>query len=209
MSLSVTTKPRVTLHSSARIERLFSVLEARRTVGAHRLRLTHLLARVSAHAFATKPTLNGWVQDEVITLSAVVNLGLAVQTERVLVTPVLPEANRLPFEEFVIRLEDLIDRARRGKLHPRELMNATFTLSNLGASRVRHFTPIVSPPQLAILGVGRAEVVPLWDGSTWQPIREVPLSLTFDHAAIDGQPAAAFLDDLLAMIEDPSDALWQ
>lgn len=185
------------------------MLEARRAVGPHRLRLTHFLARVSAHVFAAKPVLNGWVQDEVITRSSVANLGLAVQTERALVTPVLPGADRLPFEEFVVRLEDLIDRARKGKLHPRELMNATFTLSNLGASRIHHFTPIVSPPQLAILGVGRAETVPHWDGSTWQPVPEVPLSLTFDHAAVDGQPAASFLDELLAAIENPPDAIWR
>ncbi len=208
MSQSVTTKPRVTLHSSAGIERLLSVLERQPSIRDHRLRLTHLLARVSAHAFATKPTLNGWVQNEVVTLSTVANLGLAVQTERALVTPVLSEADRIPFGEFIVRLEDLIDRARRGKLHPRELAGGTFSLSNLGASRVHSFTPIVNPPQLAILGVGRAQTVPQWDGAAWQPVREVPLSLTFDHAAVDGQPAAVFLDHLLALIEAPPDSLW-
>ncbi|MFQ6673049.1 MAG: 2-oxo acid dehydrogenase subunit E2, partial [Candidatus Tectimicrobiota bacterium] len=117
MTLSVTTKPRVTLHSSARVTRLFELREQLHPASCPRLRLTHLLARVTAHALVTKPTVNGWIQDGVITLMPVANLGIAVQTERALVTPVLVEADRLPFEEFVARLGDLIQHARSGKVH--------------------------------------------------------------------------------------------
>lgn len=208
MTLSVTTKPQVTLHSSARLRRLLELQEQLHSASCPQLGLTHMLARVTAHALAANPTVNGWVQDGVITVLPVANLGIAVQTERALVTPVLLEANRLPFEEFVARLDDLVKRARSGKLHPRELGSGTFTLTNLGANHVGHFTPIINPPQLAILGVGRARTAPQWDGSAWQPVPEVPLSLTFDHAAIDGQSAAGFLDHLIATVEDPPDGLW-
>jgi pyruvate dehydrogenase E2 component (dihydrolipoamide acetyltransferase) len=208
MTHSVTTKPQVTLHSSARVKRLLEIREQFSAPPQPRLTLTHLLARVTVHALATKSMVNGWVQDDVIRLVPVVNLGIAVQTERGLVTPVLPDADRLPFQEFAARVNELIQRARGNKLHPRELADGTFTMSNLGTNFVGHFTPIVNPPQLAVLGIGRVRTAPAWDGSAWQAVPEVPLSLTIDHAAVDGQPAAAFLDHLIATIEEPPDTLW-
>lgn len=207
LTQSVTTKPQVTLHAEARATRLAEIQGQLRARG-FAVRLTHLLARATARALALDRTLNGWVRDGTMVLSPAVNLGLAVQTDAGLVTPVLPDADRLQLAEFVARLDDLIARARAGTLHPRDLGNGTFTLSNLGRNRVRHFTPIVNPPQLGILGVGRLRTVPGWDGAGWRPVPELPLSLTFDHAAVDGQPAAAFLDRLISIVEDPPDALW-
>lgn len=208
LTLSVTTKPQVTLHSAAKLDALLLAQAELASLLPVRPTLTHLLARLTAHALVADSALNGWVRDEVIELAPTANLGIAVQTERGLVTPVVADANLLPFAEFVNRVDDLIDKARTGRLHPRELAGATFTFSNLGSSRIRHFTPIVNPPQLAILGVGRAEAVPTWQDSAWRCSTELPLSLTFDHAAIDGQPAAAFLDHLIALMETPPGDIW-
>lgn len=209
MTLSVTTKPQVTLQSAAQVARLLDLRERLAQQFSLIVRPIHLVARVTAHALVSKPGLNGWVQDETITLMPVANLGVAIQTEKALVTPVLTEADRLPFAEFARVLEDLVQRARMGKLHPKELGGGTFTVSNLGGNSVGHFTPIVNPPQLAILGLGRTRVAPVWGGSAWEPVTELPLSLTFDHAAVDGQPAAAFLDHLIGLLEEPPPHLWR
>lgn len=209
MTQSVTTKPRVTLHSWATVDHLIEQkgqLEAEKGL---RLPLTFLLARVTAHALATNNYVNGWVQEETIVRLPVVNLGVAVQTKRGLITPVLEEADSIPFPEFATRLAELIKRAQERKLHPKELSNGTFTLSNLGGNLVVHFTPIINPPQLAILGVGRLDVQPHWDGTTWLPSRRIPLSLTFDHAAIDGQPAAEFFEHLIIATEICSEDIWR
>jgi pyruvate dehydrogenase E2 component (dihydrolipoamide acetyltransferase) len=206
---SVTTKPQVTLHSSASMSKVSKALHTQQEVHDGRITITHMLARITTYSLETKGTVNGWVKDEVVNLSPVVNLGVAVQTERSLVTPVLLEANRISFIDFCLRLDDLIERARRGSLHPKELLDGTFTLTNLGSQRVGHFTPIISPPQLAILGVGRMTTVPHWNGVSWESSAEIPLSLTFDHAAIDGRPAASFLDHLISQLEDPPEPVWR
>jgi pyruvate dehydrogenase E2 component (dihydrolipoamide acetyltransferase) len=209
MAQSVTTKPRVTFHASADLGPLREALATLRGAGTARLTITHLLVRVTAHVLAADTRLNGWVRDQVITQSAVVNLGIAVQTDAGLVTPVLRRANELRFSVFVVELDGLIERARTRQLHPRELGDGTFTVSNLGAHRLTYFTPIINPPQLAILGIGRAQTVPEWDGAAWRPQLALPLSLTFDHAALDGQPVAAWYDRLIGAIEDPDPELWR
>jgi pyruvate dehydrogenase E2 component (dihydrolipoamide acetyltransferase) len=208
MVQSVTTKPRVTFQAPADLGTLRETLARLRDTVRSRLTFTHLLARVTAHTLAADTRLNGWVQEDTIMQSAAVNLGVAVQTDTGLVTPVLQRADERSFSEFVEQLDGLIERARMKKLHPRELGNGTFTLSNLGGHRLTYFTPIINPPQLAILGVGRARVAPTWDDEDWKPVWELPLSLTFDHAAIDGQPVAEWYDGLIAAIGDPSPDLW-
>jgi pyruvate dehydrogenase E2 component (dihydrolipoamide acetyltransferase) len=209
MTLSVTTKPHVTLHTWAAADALEQVVEDLSTRHGRSLRLLHALSRIVANALSSERSLNGWVREGGLTIASTVNLGVAIQTQRGLVTPVICDAARLPFLAVVERFDDLVTRARAGKLHPKEFSGGTFTISSLGGNRVEHFTPFINPPQIAILGIGRVRTMPVWSGADWDPVQELPLSLTFDHAAVDGQPAAQFLDHLIGVIEKPPDEIFQ
>lgn len=95
----------------------------------------------------------------------------------------------------------LIEQARAGRLGVKALTGATFTVSNLGRSRVHHFTPLLNLPQVAVLGIGGAETRAVPDSDGWRAVEVIGLSLTFDHRAVNGAPAAAFLDALCERIE--------
>ncbi len=131
--------------------------------------------------------------------SAAVHLAFAVDTPRVLMVPVIRDAAGLRVRELSASAADLAERCREGSITPAELSGGTFTVSNLGSFGVESFTPILNPPQAAILGVGAV---------TWRPIGEqevqqqIALSLTIDHRLIDGAPAARFLQTLCARIAE-------
>lgn len=190
--------PHVTLHRRCEVS---SLLEARRVANAPTITLTALLAAVVSRTVARHPHLNGVsVEGEVRNYRAV-NLGTAVSVEGGLVVPVLHDCAQLPLQVIAKRLAELVTRARAGRLAPPELSGGTFTVTNLGNHDIEYFTPIVNAPQLAILGVGSiSNRIVMRDGL----ISEQPtmyLSLSFDHAAVDGAPAAAFLSDLASSIE--------
>ena len=166
-----------------------------------------ILAKVVAAALRDHPQLNSTVEGDEIVLWAEVNVGIAVDTERGLVVPVLRNVAGKTLAALAVEGDELLGRARDGKARPDELVGGTFTLTNLGAYRIDAFTPIINPPQCAILGVGRIarQLVVLDDDST--AIRSLmTLSLTFDHRVIDGAPAARFLDRVRQLIEQPY--LW-
>lgn len=131
-----------------------------------------------------------------------VHLGFAVDTDRGLMVPTLRNANQLNLEDFSVRLKELAAQAQSGKINPELLTGATFTITNLGAFGIEVFTPVLNPPQIGILGVNTIGMHPsvLEDGS-FGFIPKIGLSLTFDHRAIDGAPAAAFLRDVSLEIE--------
>ena len=104
---------------------------------------------------------------------------------------------------------DLAAKARAGRLAPPETAGACFSVTSLGAHRVDAFTPLLNPPQTAILGVGRARLRPAVVGGAVVPRRLAVLSLTFDHRVVDGKPAAAFLDALLGLLETPDRLLGE
>ena len=123
------------------------------------------------------------------------NLAVALPEPSGLVAPVLHGIDALDLASLAIRRATLVERARTGRLRPDDLEGGTFTLSNLGMYRVRSFTPLVLPPQVAILGVGRITT----NGGGAQ----LTLSLSVDHRAVDGAPAAHFLTDLISLLEQP------
>jgi pyruvate dehydrogenase E2 component (dihydrolipoamide acetyltransferase) len=133
------------------------------------------------------------------------HIGLAVDTSDGLLVPVIRSVEKTPLIEVARRTQQLIDRARRGTLTLSEMQGSVFTLSNLGGAGIETFTPIINYPEIAILGMGaiRREPAVLPDGSIAARNR-ISLSLTFDHAAIDGAPAAAFLEDLAGAVENPA-----
>lgn len=134
----------------------------------------------------------------------VVNIGLAVDTERGLVVPVLKNVQTLEFNQIQEKMKDLSHRARANQLTDGELQGSTFTVTNLGMMRTDFFTPVLNPPETAILGVGRIVKKPCILDEDKIAIREMAyLSLSYDHRVIDGADAARFLDKLAQYIEKP------
>lgn len=164
------------------------------------LSYSDLFALALARTLPRHPLLNSsYLADEppALELHPTVNLSLAVALPESggLVAPVLHGVETLDLASLAIRRVALVERARAGRLRPDDLEGGTFTLSNLGMYRVRSFTPLVLPPQVAILGVGRITT----NGGGAQ----LTLSLSADHRAVDGAPAAHFLTDLISLLEQP------
>jgi pyruvate dehydrogenase E2 component (dihydrolipoamide acetyltransferase) len=199
MRESVTTKPPVTLHTTAPVASLLAVVEDARLSG-RRISLTALLASVVAHVLLKHESLNGHISDDMVTPFDVVHLGVAVDTPNGLIVPVVRDAHLKEPVAIGAEIAELAQKARDGLLEPWEVMDATFTLSTLGAYGVEQFTPIVNPPQIAVLGVGAVREIAVRRAEEWVAEPVIHLSLTFDHAAVDGAPAARFLADLVDRI---------
>ena len=130
------------------------------------------------------------------------HVGVAVDTPNGLVVPVLRDCDQKGLIELAQELTDLSGRAREGKLKGDEMKGGCFSISSLGGIGGTAFTPIINAPELAILGVSRAEMKPVWDGSAFQPRLMMPLSLSYDHRVIDGADAARFTRFLADQLED-------
>jgi len=168
-----------------------------------------LLLKVVAAALTEQPALNASIQGDELLLHSAINIGLAVDSERGLLVPVIREADRLSLLEVAALSDDLVERARAGKIAAEDLQGGTFTITNLGMYDIDAFTPIINLPQCAILGIGR--IVPrqvVLDAEAQRlAIRHMmSLSLTFDHRAVDGAPAARFLQRIKQFVETPY--LW-
>jgi len=126
-----------------------------------------------------------------------------VDTERGLLVPVVRDVNRKPLPDVSIEIDDLASRARSRKLKPDEMAGSSFTVSNLGGLGTTQFSPIVNWPEVAILGVGRAEIQAVHVEDRFEPRLLLPLSLSYDHRWIDGAEAARFLRWLAEALEQP------
>jgi pyruvate dehydrogenase E2 component (dihydrolipoamide acetyltransferase) len=142
-------------------------------------------------------------QDARIETYGHVHLGIAVALEKGLVVPVIRHADMLSLLEISKAIKSLGERARNNQLGGDEMKGSTFTISNLGAYGVEHFTPVLNPPEAGILGVGAIEAVPVYRGEELQRRSLLPLSLTFDHRVLDGAPAAQFLASVKDYLENP------
>ncbi|MBA4690831.1 2-oxo acid dehydrogenase subunit E2 [Stutzerimonas stutzeri] len=200
---SLQTTAQLTHHAECRLD----ALKARRAelkaagsaVSVQDLVLLKVIETLKAH-----PGLNATLADEVIHHHAAVHLGLAIPLPGdLLVAPALFNAEQLDGEELCQARKALVDKALASKLSVKELTGATFTVSNLGLSRVHHFTPVLNPPQVAILGIGGVQRrLELSASGALVEVEWLGLSLTFDHRAVNGAPAADFLDDLCRRIEE-------
>ncbi len=130
------------------------------------------------------------------------HIGFAADTPNGLVVPVIKEADRKGIIEISKELGDLSAKARSGDLKSHDMQGATFTISSLGGIGGTSFTPIVNAPEVAILGVTRSKMAPVWDGEAFQPRNMLPLSLSYDHRAIDGALAARFCATLKHLLGD-------
>jgi pyruvate dehydrogenase E2 component (dihydrolipoamide acetyltransferase) len=174
-------------------------------LGVPRLPWDAIVARASALALAEhRHMLAQWADGEGLRVVDDVNVGVAVTLEpEGLVVPVLRNADRRSLRELAGDLLDLVAKARAGRLNPAEMQGGGFSITNLGAYRVDGFTPILNPPETAILGVGRIADKPVVvDGSL--AVRTMcTLSLSFDHRVVDGAAAAAFLARVAELLERP------
>ncbi len=130
------------------------------------------------------------------------NIGIAVDTPNGLVVPVVKDADRKGIREMALDLKALSEKARAGKLAIPDIRGGTFTISSLGGIGGTGFTPIISSPEVAILGLSRSYQKPVWDGEAFQPRLTLPLALSYDHRVIDGAEAARFCRALGRNIED-------
>ena len=132
-----------------------------------------------------------------------INIGIAVALDEGLVTPVIRGADGKSLAQLAAENRDLAARTREGRTRPEEISGGTFTITNLGANEIDGFTPIINPPQVGILGVGRVVEKPVIANGEIAKGETMYLSLTFDHRVIDGAPAAAFLQTVKGLLEDP------
>jgi pyruvate dehydrogenase E2 component (dihydrolipoamide acetyltransferase) len=207
MAASAQTTAAVTLHTQADATELVAVRERLKDAFAKELGFSigynDLLAVIVARCLVELPYMNVQLGAEGVRQMPDVSLGLAVDSPRGLLVPVVHGADRLGVREFAVRFRELVARAREGKSLPDELTGGTFTITNLGMYGVDAFTPIINLPEGAILGVGRIRPEPaVVDGQI--AVRQILwLSLTFDHRLVDGGPAARFLQAIARYIEQP------
>lgn len=168
-----------------------------------RITYTDLVIRAVAKALEKHPLMNSVFGEREITLKGAINVGMAVAVEDGLLVPVVQDANLRSVGNLVAETARLANAARDGQLSVDDLQGGTFTVTALGMFGVDSFTPIINAPQVGILGVNRIRNEVAWDGNT--PVRQqrMMLSLTWDHRAIDGAPAAAFLGTVRDLLEAP------
>lgn len=136
------------------------------------------------------------------------NIGFAADTPNGLVVPVIKDADRKGLVEISKDLMELSSAAREGSLKSKDMQGATFTISSLGGIGGTSFTPIVNAPEVAILGLTRSKMAPVWNGSEFEPRLMQPLSLSYDHRAIDGALAARFCVTLKTLLGDMRKLMW-
>jgi pyruvate dehydrogenase E2 component (dihydrolipoamide acetyltransferase) len=168
---------------------------------------TDFLVKLAAVALQKHPALNAWASEGQIVTSTSIHIGIAVDTEAGLFVPVVREVPALTLKGLAARARELAERARQGKLTAEEMQGGTFTVTNLGAFGIDAFTPLLNPPQCAVLGIGRIAPRPVVKDGQVVAREQVTLSLTFDHRLTDGAPASRFLQTLVALIENPGPCL--
>lgn len=167
---------------------------------------TDLVARAAALALRSHPLVNARLVTDAVELLADVHVGVAVAVDGGLVVPVVRDADRIGLSQFAAESRRLVDCARANELTLDDMEGATFSVTALGSYGIDFFTPVINPPNVAILGVGRIRDTAIWDhdgDDHPRRARILTLSLTFDHRAIDGAPAAAFLQSVAGFLERP------
>ncbi|GGO90429.1 hypothetical protein GCM10011584_22180 [Nocardioides phosphati] len=168
----------------------------------YRVTLLSFLLKAAASSLRAFPVVNSSLQGDELVLKKYVNIGVAVDTPDGLVVPVIKDVDRKGIKELSLELGDLSARARDGKLTASDMQGGTFTISSLGGIGGTAFTPIVNAPEVAILGVVRSKMAPVWNGETFEPRLMLPLCLSYDHRVIDGALAARFTAHLGNLVED-------
>jgi pyruvate dehydrogenase E2 component (dihydrolipoamide acetyltransferase) len=175
--------------------------------GAVKFTMVTFLVKAVVAALKEFPDVNSSLDGEELVRKRYYNIGFAADTPNGLVVPVIKDADRKGLAEVASDLTELSGKAREGKLGPSDMSGATFTISSLGGIGGTSFTPIINAPEVAILGVTRSTMKPVWNGSEFVPRLMVPLSLSYDHRVIDGAAAARFTVFLSRVLTDLRRAL--
>jgi len=162
-----------------------------------------ILGMIVARCLIEFPYMNVRLEEGGIRQRTEVNIGVAVDSPRGLLVPVVRNVDKMGLKELARTARDLVQRARDGKAQIDELSGGSLTITNLGMFGVDAFTPIINLPECAILGVGRIKPEPAVVGGQIVVRQKMWLSLTFDHRLVDGAPAARFLQGIMRYIEDP------
>jgi pyruvate dehydrogenase E2 component (dihydrolipoamide acetyltransferase) len=168
------------------------------------IKVTMLAFLIKACVAALKkfPDFNASLDGEQLVLKQYFHIGFAADTPNGLVVPVIKDADKKGILQISQEMSELAKKARDGKLGPADMTGACFTISSLGGIGGRYFTPIINAPEVAILGVCKSQMEPVWDGKQFQPRLMLPLSLSWDHRVIDGASAARFNSYLGAILSD-------
>ncbi len=207
MSYAWSTVPMVTQYDKTDISELENFRKDfnRKADPDRKLTMTAILIKICAAALRAFPQFNSSLDlaHKELILKDYVHIGVAVDTPSGLLVPVIRDADRKGIETLAIELNETAAKTRERRISPADLEGGSFTISNLGGIGGTAFTPIVYAPQVAILGVSRAEMEPVWDGENFHPRLVMPLSLTYDHRVIDGADGARFLRWICQAIEKP------
>jgi len=196
--------PAVTNHDDADITELEAFrlrLNQEHEKSGVKVTMLAFLIKASVAALQKFPDFNSSLDGDALIHKRYWHIGFAADTPQGLVVPVIRDADQKGVLDISREMSELAAKARAGKLAPADMTGATFTISSLGGIGGRYFTPIINAPEVAILGVCRSSITPVWDGQAFQPRLLLPLSLTWDHRVIDGAAAArfnAYLGELLA-----------
>ena len=171
---------------------------------ANKLTPLPFLLMACARALKEHPRFNSSLAPDgtQLVMKKYIHIGIAVDTPQGLVVPVIRDVDRKTVWELAAEARELADKARTRKLKPAEMQGGCFSISSLGNIGGEGFTPIVNTPEVAILGVSRMAVRPVWDGKAFQPRKTLPLSLSYDHRVINGADAGAFLTWLVGVLAD-------
>jgi pyruvate dehydrogenase E2 component (dihydrolipoamide acetyltransferase) len=199
--------PHVTQHDEADITDMEAFRKANTEEAiAQGFKLTPVVFLIKASVAALKkfPQFNASLDSdgETLVLKKYFNIGIAVDTPDGLVVPVIHNCERKGIMELAAELGEVSGRARENKLKPQDIQGGCFSISSLGGIGGTAFTPIINAPEVAVLGVSRSRMTPMWNGSEFKPRLMLPLSLSYDHRVIDGAEAAYFTRFLASRLED-------
>lgn len=197
--------PHVTHHDKAKVSQLETFIGIQQEKSEQKITITAIILKVIGEALLEFPEFNASLdmEKQEIIYKKYVNVGVAVDTEDGLLLPVIQSVNNKSITDLAKELSEMATKAREGKLSAEQMKGGNFTLSNLGGIGGTAFTPVIFPPQVAILGVSRTETVAKYRDGEFKPERILPLSLSYDHRLIDGAHAAKFLRWICDSLEQP------
>ena len=206
--------PHVTQFDKAdatRLEELRKLNKEKVSEAGGNLTVTAILVKALSRALSEFPKFNSSIHmgSRTIVYKKYVNIGVAVDTERGLLVPVIRDADKKDVTQISVELTDISSRAREKRLSPDRLQGGSFTITNLGGIGGTFFTPILNPPEVAILGVSRSSFEPVYADGEFVPRFMLPLSLSYDHRIIDGAEAARFLRWLCEMLERSPESIFE
>lgn len=203
LTSSYRTVPHVAVTMEADMSESLRLHEILEKIEKTKIPLTAFLAKVVAKALKSHPVHNATVEGAQVRILKNINMGIAVALDEGLIVPIIHDADKKSIFEIARLFTDLVKKARERSLSMGELKHGTFTITNLGAFDIDVFTPIINPPQTAILGVGRIAEKPRAVGGQIKVLPVITLTVVFDHRAIDGAQAARFLQEIKKLLEDP------